>query len=98
MVQLNLRAALHHVRKSSQLLRVSAAARAKVRVLARPVLGDCLRSEATSSIICLVFVVLFLSSFQPTGFRERPSGHVLLVRGQGASLWHVPARTDGVRG
>ena len=79
MVQLDFCAALHHVRKSSQLLRVSAPARAEVRVLARPVLRDCLGAKAAPSIICLVFVVLFSARFQPAGLGERPARHVLLV-------------------
>lgn len=76
---------------------MSTAARSERRLLGSAVFGDALNTETAPLIICLVFVVLLWRSLQSARLGEGPLGHVLLLRGVGTSLRHVPAGTYGAR-
>lgn len=75
---------------------MGAAARAERAKRRRSILGDGLRAETASSIICLVFVKFSRTCLRPTCLGERPAGHVLLIGRECACFRHVAAWTYGV--
>ena len=93
MVHFHACTATHLVREATQLLLAVAGGAAEVRTARSAVLAVRLQTNATSCVVCLMFVVFLDGGLRTWVLRHRPPREVLLRRGVRRGLGHVPAWT-----